>query len=131
MVCLDTDFLVALLRGDKEAEEKSAFLDNVGIRKTTTPINAFELFIGAYLSAKNTENADLVRDLLLSLEILAFNLAACEKGGEFEAALRKRGEEIGIRDVMIAAISHIHDETLVTRNIRHYSRIDGLKLDTW
>ena len=89
------------------------------------------MFIGAYLSTKNTENADLVRALLLSLEILEFNLAACEKGGEFEAALRKRGEEIGIRVVMIAAISHIHDETLVTRNIRHYSRIDGLKLDTW
>jgi tRNA(fMet)-specific endonuclease VapC len=130
MVCLDTDFLVALLRGNKEAEEKSTLLDRRGVRKTTTPITAFELFIGAYLS-KNTENASLVRDLLLSLEILEFNLAACERGGEFEAALRKRGEAIGIRDVMIAAISHIHDETLLTRNTRHYSRIDGLKLDTW
>lgn len=60
MVCLDTDFIVALLRGDKEAEEKSVLLDNRGIRKTTTPINAFELFIGAYLSTKNTENTALV-----------------------------------------------------------------------
>ena len=131
MVCFDTDFLVALLRGDEEAEEKSTTLEIRGIKKTTTPINAFELFIGAYLSSKREDNINLVKDLLQTIELLEFNMPSCERAGEYEATLRRRGEEIGIRDVMIAAISHIHDETLLTRNMQHYSRIKGLKIDKW
>jgi tRNA(fMet)-specific endonuclease VapC len=131
MVCLDTDFLVALLRGDEVAHEKSTTLEIRGIKKTTTPINAFELFIGAYLSSKREDNINLVKDLLQTIELLEFNIQSCERAGEYEATLRRRGEEIGIRDVMIAAISHIHDETLLTRNTQHYSRIKELKIDKW
>ena len=43
MKCLDTDLLVAILRGkDKDAEEKMKRLDQEG-RHGTTTLNAFEL----------------------------------------------------------------------------------------
>lgn len=41
---LDTDFLVALLRGKSEAKSKMESLDAEGHNATTT-INAFELFL--------------------------------------------------------------------------------------
>ena len=53
MKCLDTDFLVAILRAKSDAESKMESLDAEGDNATTT-INAFELFYGAHKSTKKT-----------------------------------------------------------------------------
>ncbi len=48
MVCLDTTFLVDLVRAKPEAEKKLlCYLEN-DERITTTPVNAAELFEGTY-----------------------------------------------------------------------------------
>jgi predicted nucleic acid-binding protein len=44
--CLDTDFLIAILRGKETAERRMVELDREG-RHGTMAINAFELFYGA------------------------------------------------------------------------------------
>ena len=51
MKCIDSDFLVAILRAKSDAESKMESLDAVGDNATTT-INAFELFYGAHKSTK-------------------------------------------------------------------------------
>lgn len=50
MKCLDTDLLVAILRGEREAQEKVLELDAGEVRNSTTAINSFEIFYGAYHS---------------------------------------------------------------------------------
>jgi predicted nucleic acid-binding protein len=58
--CLDSDFLVAILRANSDAESKMESLDAEGDNATTTTegdnatttINAFELFYGAHKSTK-------------------------------------------------------------------------------
>ena len=57
MVCLETDFLIALIRKDKYALKKLRNLLAEGERITTTPINASELFKGAYLSFGSKHNS--------------------------------------------------------------------------
>ena len=57
MKCLDTDFLVAILRGKDDAKSKMESLDAEGHNATTT-INAFELFYGAYKST-NKINSEI------------------------------------------------------------------------
>jgi len=42
-LCLDTDFLVALLRGHKEAVEKAKEYDSAEAEVSTTSVNAFVL----------------------------------------------------------------------------------------
>ena len=42
--------------------------------------------------------------------------------------LRRNGEMIGIGDLIIAATALEHERTLVTRNVRHFSRIPGLSI---
>ena len=49
MKCLDTDFLIAILRGKPEARDKLRELDDEGLQETTT-FNSIELFYGAYRS---------------------------------------------------------------------------------
>ncbi len=131
MVCLDTDFLVALIRGQADAVKRAEEIDSEGLRKTTTPINAFELYLGAHLSEKREENLELVRDLLLSMQLMEFDERGCDTAGAIAADLTKIGKPIGARDSMIAGIALRFEQTLLTRNIEHFSRVKGLKVRMW
>lgn len=131
MVCLDTGFLVALLRGDQEAASTAETLDRANARKTTTPINAFELLLGAQLSKQREENLPLVRELLKSLALLEFDVESCEAASSISSRLRAEGTPIGIQDTMVAGMAVRHGEVLVTRNTPHFSRVKDLALRAW
>ncbi len=82
MKCLDTDFLVALLRGKSDAKSKMESLDAEGHNATTT-INAFELFYGAHKSTKRAKNLKEVFKLLDRLDVFDFTLEASEVAGDY------------------------------------------------
>jgi predicted nucleic acid-binding protein len=130
MKCLDTDLLIAILRGKEEAYNKVTKIDEES-RGATTAINAFEIFFGAYKSAMKSENVKEAVKLLERLELIPFDLASSRKAGELTAELREKGQPIDYRDAMIAGIAIENDLTLVTRNKSHFSRIKNLKLETW
>ena len=78
MVCMDTSFLIALIRRDHEAEKKlEAYIAAEAIL-STTPITACELFRGAYQSGRS-ENVARVRNSLAYLRILDFSVDAWQK----------------------------------------------------
>jgi len=131
LVCLDTNFLVALLRGESDAIKRAEEIDSEGLRKVTTPINAFELYLGAHLSERKDGNVRLVRDLLLSIGLLEFDERSCDMAGAIAADLAKLGRPIGTRDSMIAGIALRFEQTLLTRNTEHFSRVKGLKVRAW
>lgn len=124
MVCLETDFLILLIRKLEELVE-------MGKRIATTPINAAELFKGAFLSKKPEMNLKFVRGLLGEMKILEFNLNASEIFGGLFSKLKKDGEIIDDMDLLIASICLSHNERILTKNIKHYSRIEGLNVESW
>jgi predicted nucleic acid-binding protein len=128
--CLDTDLLVAILRGDDEAKEKIRQLDEEG-RNATTSINAFEIFYGAYKSKKREKNVEGSKRLLSRMDILSIDGGAAEKAGSIFAKIELEGLPVEFRDVLIAASSIENHLTLVTRNKKHYQRISDLSIETW
>ena len=50
---------------------------------------------------------------------------------ELRAELEAAGKVIGPHDLQIAAIALQHQLTLVTHNLREFTRITGLKVDDW
>lgn len=120
-----------MLRGDGEAVATARELDLSRARKTTTPINAFELLLGAHLSQHSEENLRLVRELIGGLALLEFDSESCESAAAISSALRSAGESIGIQDTMIAGMALRHGETLMTRNTQHYGRVRDLAIRTW
>ena len=79
MKCIDTDLLIAIMRGkDKAAKEKIDELDQDG-RQATTTVNAFELFYGAHLSREKTSNVDKTKAMLNRLDIFTLDLDSSEK----------------------------------------------------
>lgn len=49
----------------------------------------------------------------------------------YQRALENAGEPIGDADVMIAATAYVNNMTLVTNNIKHFSRIGNIQVVSW
>ena len=130
MKCLDTDLLVAILRGKKEAISAVDELDQEG-KGATTSVNAFELFFGANKSERKQENIKEVTRLLERLTVFPLDFASSKKAAEISAKLFAKGETIDFRDAMIAAISVENGLPLVTRNKAHFERVKGLQIESW
>lgn len=130
MTILDTDILVALLKGAPDATEKIRSLEEQGNQVSTTIITAYELLKGAQISFKAQENLTKVRELFSSLHILELSYNACEEASKIYEELRKTGSMIGEFDILIAAITRTCNETLLTRD-EHFELIRGMKIINW
>ena len=127
-VCLDTDILIAHLRGDERATRQIEELENAGNLLSTTTVNAFELYYGAQKTEKREENFEAVKQLLYRLLVFDFSERAAEKAAEIAARLERGGDSIGFRDILIGATAITNDSELLTGNIRHFERIHEVKL---
>ncbi len=130
MVCLDTDFMVAVDRKNPEALKKLRELKEKRERKTVTPVTLTELYEGAYKTGKQTA-LDETEENLMSLEILDYDYDAAKEAGRLLSELGKSGEKIGEMDTLIGAIALRYGETLLTRNAKHFAKIPGLKVEKW
>lgn len=129
MTCLDTDFMIDLMRRRPFAERKLENLTADGDKLTTTPLNASELYKGAYNSSRPIEEANKVRRLLDTLDILEFSTAASETFGKLSIEFQRKENDIGDFDLLIASIALTHGETLLTKNTRHFSKVPGLAVE--
>jgi tRNA(fMet)-specific endonuclease VapC len=131
VVCLDTDVLVALLRGNPQAKEYVAALESRCETAYTTPVNAHELFLGGWRSKQREANLREIATLLGDLSILDFDLEASFYTGRIASGLLAEGHPIGVGDTLIAGIALRHGQSLATRNVRHYERIPELRTEAW
>jgi predicted nucleic acid-binding protein len=127
---LDTDFLVAILRKNPEAKRKMDELDAEG-RHSTTALNAFEVYYGAYRSRRREVNVKEAKRILARLEVLPLREDSAEEAGRISADLEVKGVPLDFRDVLIAGVSLANRLKIITRNKEHYSRIAGLQVETW
>jgi len=65
------------------------------------------------------------------VHVLAFDHPADLIYADLRADLERRGQPIGAHDTLIAAHALSLDLTLVTANIREFSRVPGLKVENW
>ena len=70
-------------------------------------------------------------EVLSHVRVLPLGSEEAERAGELLAALEKRGEVIGIEDVLIGATALVNNLAVATRNVRHFNRLDGLEVESW
>jgi len=131
MVCLDTSVLVALIRKDQAAIDGLTAEAERGGTVSTTVVNLCELYSGAYGSKTPQKELAKVQDLVSDLGLLELDVGAAKRYGELvnDAALRRA--PIGDFDLIIASIALEQEEKLVTRNVKHFSRVPGLVTEQW
>jgi tRNA(fMet)-specific endonuclease VapC len=74
---------------------------------------------------------EALAQLLRPMQLLSFDSGCAEHAARIRAELEAAGTPIGPHDILIAATALHHQATLVTRNVREFSRVPGLHWVNW
>jgi tRNA(fMet)-specific endonuclease VapC len=124
MIVADSDVLIDFLAGGPAAERVAIELASASF--STTAVTRFELLSGA----RDRTEESLVRRLLDPLRTLPLDIQAADRAADVRRALEARGQSIGMADSLIAGIVLVNDGMLLTRNRKHFERVEGLALAT-
>jgi tRNA(fMet)-specific endonuclease VapC len=137
MYLLDSDILSLLHAGHDRVGQRREDVDPADMA-TTIITKAEILRARCEFLLKAADAEQLVRaqywleqseELLQSIRIVPLDKAAVVRFERLRA--QKETENIGNRDLIIAAIALTRGATLVTRNLRHFRPIPSLRLENW
>ncbi len=90
-----------------------------------------ELVHGVEKSVAVEKNRLALSMLLANIEILDLDVDAADCYGKIRADLEKKGTPIGPLDMMIAGHAQSLGYTVVTNNVKEFSRVMDLKIENW
>ena len=124
-LCIDTGPLIAFLKG----RNPGAAAVERAVRELdccVTAITAYELLFGVARARRQIgEDA-----LLGTLQTLPLDIAAARRAAQLHDELIRHNKDIGIKDVLIAAICLEHKLPLLTLNQQHFGRVPNLTVVT-
>ena len=126
---LDTNAVSALTKGNLTFLERGIGFTAADF--VISSIVAHEMFFGIYNSARVAANADEAERLLAAIDVVPFETEDARAAGRIRAELQARGTPIGPYDVLIAGQALARDLTLISRNMREFSRVPGLRVENW
>ena len=96
----------------------------------TSAIVIGELYKGAYRSqAQQRHLTNIENRILPAVTPLPYDVATAKVFGKIRARLEEAGRVLPDADLQIAATAIYHDLELVSGNLRHFSRIENLRID--
>ena len=90
-----------------------------------------ELHYGAMKSKWSENNVLRMNEFISTFNITPFTHEDAEVCGKIRAGLERQGLPIGLYDVMIAAQGIARNFTVITHNVKEFSRVPGLILQDW
>ncbi len=126
MRCLDSTFLIDLLKGDAAAAAKMREIESLGEPVSLAAPSLTELLLGAHF-----KGGALLRDTLdvvSRLDLLEIDAAVAGEAGRLGAELLRRGQGLPTTDLLIGAAARLHGSVLVTRDT-DFARIPGLAVE--
>jgi tRNA(fMet)-specific endonuclease VapC len=90
-----------------------------------------ELRFGMALRPEASRLAMLVESFLQTVATLSWDAPTADRYGTLRALLHQTGQPIGDHDTMIAAHALTVNATLITHNLAHFSRVNGLICTDW
>lgn len=131
MLILDSNIISYYFRGDPQVVPRLQALRpaDVGV----PAIVEYELRYGLLRMAPEAATPHLaaLAQLLQPLQMLPFDSECAAHAARIRVALEAAGTPIGAHDTLIAATALRHQATLVTRNVREFSRVPGLQWLNW
>src|SRR3989338_2285469 len=99
MTCLETTFLIDILRGDSKIK---SLMEELGRTELTVASpSVMEIWTGALLSKFTDKEKTKVKDLVLSLTVLPLDEKSSMEAGEIAADMIQKGISIDPEDLMI------------------------------
>lgn len=90
-----------------------------------------ELQYGVSNSQKIKKNQNALNEFLAPLDVLDFPGDAASLYGDIKVKLKKKGISIGQLDLIIGVHALYLGVTVITNNVKEFSRITNLKVENW
>ncbi|MCL1857931.1 MAG: type II toxin-antitoxin system VapC family toxin [Oscillospiraceae bacterium] len=126
---LDTNICIFMIKHIPNV--KSAFEKNKEFGIAISTIVLSELEYGIARSQFPVKNKNTLINFLSNVTVLDFDSRAAVEYGNICADLYRKGTPVGPKDMLIGAHAKSAGLTLVTNNIREFSRINGLTIEDW
>ena len=130
MFCLDTNIWSYLLRQPGTPLVRHLIACQSAELCLTELIRA-ELLYGALRSSRAVQLKDRIEKLLAPYTRLSFGSSAAEHYAEIRTHLERAGTPISPNDLIIAATVRAAGATLITANLREFSRVPHLRCEDW
>jgi tRNA(fMet)-specific endonuclease VapC len=133
MYLLDTNVCIEVINGrPQQVGERFASVVMAGTEVCVSSVSVFELSYGVEKSSRREVNARQLETFLSgAMQVLAFEQSDAARTGEVWALLEKLGTPIGPYDLLIAGQALARGLVVVTANLREFSRVPGLRVESW
>jgi tRNA(fMet)-specific endonuclease VapC len=129
---LDTNILIYVLNA---RPQRQAVPDRFNRERpdnmVVSSITLAELRFGLENSSRRDTTQDRLNKVLAALNVVAFDEREAETYGWIRAAMESAGKPIGPLDTLIAAHAVSLNVTLITANVREFSRASDLRVENW
>ena len=130
MYLLDTNIVSYWMRGNESVIDRIRSCSPSDLALST--ITLAEILYGIEKSPlKKKERRLKIEKISSLLEIYSFDEMAAAEYAVIRARLEKKGTVISERDTQIASIAMANKLTVVTHNVKEFSRIPKLKVEDW
>jgi len=127
MYLIDTDICIQYMRKDKKVVDRISQLNDLNI----SIITLCELFYGIFNSKNTPKHKKTLANFLSNVFILNTDFSTAYSFGRIKSTLKNKGRFSGDFDMINAAFAQVYDLTIITRNIKHYDKIKGVKIITF
>jgi len=127
MKLLDTCFLIDLQREFHRGTALGAgsFLEKHSQEEFALSVISLTEFLEGFETTEDGEK------FLRPFQWLSVNSTVAREASRLRRSLRLEGKLIGDFDILIAATALVGDFYLVTRDVRHFKRVQGLKVESY
>jgi tRNA(fMet)-specific endonuclease VapC len=129
MYVLDTNTLIYYFKGQGQVAPNLANVPPQEIGIST--IVLFELQVGIAKSTSPAKRTQQLQQLLSRVNLVLFDRDSAVAAATIRAQLEQQGTPIGPMDVLIAGTALACQATLVTHNVKEFSRVSGLAIADW
>lgn len=123
IILADTSILIDFSRKTDKANSKLIALVREGYAFSISAITEYEIYSGA-----PTAQQDYWQDFLKHTQVLPFNKDVVKAAVDINNALKRKRKQIDIADLFIAATAVSNDLPFATLNMKHFERIDNLRI---
>lgn len=125
---LDTCVCISMFRDEGHVRET---LLHVGLQNCyISEITIAELFFGLAKASDKKRKLEDIHNVQRLFRVLP-TYPSFKEYGEIRYTLERAGQRIDQFDLLISATAIHHDLTLVTSNLRHFERVQDLKIVNW
>jgi tRNA(fMet)-specific endonuclease VapC len=129
---LDTNVLIDLVfaRSAHLTARYAAEL-HAATQMTISVVSVFEFRFGAERSRRREFQLAALDRFLTSVTVIDFDHQDAQAAALLKTELAAKGTPIGAYDILIAAQARARGLTMVTGNMREFSRVDSLVVEDW